>query len=141
VEQAYILLGKDALPTGIVRLLYSGSFLHRERDSNTYTMHGLLKSFLGKELKGLHPDEIRGMQKLAAPKEQDAKLLGIAQGVFPEAEQHHFLLPQVYFHLFIAIAHHRLGRWRRHWTALFPLHCQMAFIFLLPNTSRCFRLC
>lgn len=41
---------------------------------------------------------------------QDAKLLGIAQGVLPAAEQHHFLLPQVYFHLFIAIAYQRLGQ-------------------------------
>jgi LuxR family maltose regulon positive regulatory protein len=43
-------------------------------------------------------------------KEQDAKLLGIAQGVLLAAEQHHFLLPQVYFHLFIAVAHYRLGQ-------------------------------
>lgn len=43
-------------------------------------------------------------------KGQDAKLLGIAQGVLPAAEQHHFLLPQVYFHLFISMALYRLGQ-------------------------------
>ncbi len=47
---------------------------------------------------------------LLLPTGQDAKLLGTAQGVLPAAEQHHFLLPQVYFHLFIAVAHHRLGQ-------------------------------
>jgi LuxR family maltose regulon positive regulatory protein len=41
---------------------------------------------------------------------QDAKMLGIAQGAISAAEQHHLLLPQVYFYLFIAIAHHRLGQ-------------------------------
>ncbi|SMP66575.1 LuxR C-terminal-related transcriptional regulator [Anoxynatronum buryatiense] len=38
----------------------------------------------------------------------NAKLLGIAQGALPAVEQHHFILPQVYFHLFMAIAYHRL---------------------------------
>lgn len=41
---------------------------------------------------------------------QDAKMLGIAQGALPAVEKHHFLLPQVYFHLFIAVAYHRLGQ-------------------------------
>ena len=41
---------------------------------------------------------------------QDAKLLGIVQGALSVAEQHHFVLPQIYFHLFITIAHHRLGQ-------------------------------
>ncbi|WMJ83771.1 LuxR C-terminal-related transcriptional regulator [Oscillospiraceae bacterium LTW-04] len=41
------------------------------------------------------------------PQNQNAKLLGIAQGALPAVVQHHFLLPQVYFHLFSAIAHSR----------------------------------
>lgn len=66
VEQAYILLGNDELPAGIARLMGGGSFFHRERCGYTYTMHGLLKSFLRQELKRLPAEEIRRMQKLTA---------------------------------------------------------------------------
>jgi len=48
----------------------------------------------------------------------NARVLGIAQGALPAAEQHHFILPQVYFHLFIAIASHRLGQKKEAETAL-----------------------
>lgn len=66
VEQAYILLGNDELPASIDRLINGGSFFHCKRGGHTYTMHGLLKSFLRQELKGLPAEEIRGMQKLTA---------------------------------------------------------------------------
>lgn len=66
MEQAYILLEKDTLPAGIVRLLGGGSFLHYDRDSGAYTLHSLLQSFLRQELRGLTAEEIRRMQKLAA---------------------------------------------------------------------------
>ncbi len=66
VKQAHILLGKDTLPAGIVRLLGGGSFIHYERDSGAYTLHSLLQSFLRQERRGLSTDAIREMQKLAA---------------------------------------------------------------------------
>jgi LuxR family maltose regulon positive regulatory protein len=49
---------------------------------------------------------------------QDAKMLGIAQGAISAAEQHHLLLPQVYFYLFIAVAHHRVGQKKEEEAAL-----------------------
>ncbi|SKC76942.1 helix-turn-helix transcriptional regulator [Maledivibacter halophilus] len=66
MEQAYILFGKNTLPTNIVRLLGGGSFLHYERNSGAYTLHSLLQSFLRQELRRLPAEEIRGMKKLVA---------------------------------------------------------------------------
>lgn len=41
---------------------------------------------------------------------QDAKMIGIAQGALVSAQQQHFVLPQVYFYIFMAVAYHRLGQ-------------------------------
>ncbi|GAU77624.1 LuxR C-terminal-related transcriptional regulator [Fusibacter sp. 3D3] len=66
VKQAYVLLEKNTLPLGIVRLLGSGSFLRYERENASYTLHSLLQNFLKQELKALPMDTVHKIQKLAA---------------------------------------------------------------------------
>ena len=66
VEQAYILLGTDTIPAGVVRLLDGGSFLRYEPENGVYTLHSLLKRFLRQELKKAPAAAIDRMHKLAA---------------------------------------------------------------------------
>ena len=51
-------------------------------------------------------------------KGQYAKMIGIAQGSLIAAQQHNFILPQEYFHIFMAVAYHRLGKSNEAKTAL-----------------------